>query len=74
MQTTAQQNRQAASLKLDAARKHRAAMGASLTPKSSPMLVDWYMSALNAEETARAEYSVALDAERRAQLRAAFLI
>jgi hypothetical protein len=74
MQTTAQQTRQAAGVKLDAARKHRAAMGAALTPASPMMLVDWYMSALQAEETARAEYGTALDAERRAQLRAAFLI
>lgn len=74
MQATAQQTRQAASIKLDAARKHRGALGASLTPKSSPMLVDWYMAALGAEETARAEYSAALESERRAQLRAAFLI
>jgi hypothetical protein len=74
MQTTAQQTRRDAGVKLDAARKHRAAMGAALTPNSPMMLVDWYMSALNAEETARAEYGVALDAERHAQLRAAFLI
>jgi hypothetical protein len=74
MQTTAQQTRQAAGVKLEAARKHRAALGAQLTPKAAPMLVEWYMSALHAEETARAEYGVALDAERHAQMRAAFLI
>jgi hypothetical protein len=74
MQTTAQQTRQAAGVKLDAARTHRAAMGAALTPTSPMMLVDWYMSALQAEETARAEYGVALDAERHAQMRAAYLI
>jgi hypothetical protein len=74
MQTTAQQTRTQAGIKLDAARKHRAAMGAALTPASPMMLVEWYMSALNAEETARAEYGVALDAEKRAQMRAAYLI
>jgi hypothetical protein len=74
MQATARQTRQAAGVKLDAARKHRAALGAQLTPKSPMMLVDWYMSALHAEEAARAEYGVALDAERHAQMRAAYLI
>lgn len=74
MQTTARQTRIQAGIKLDAARKHRGAMGAALTPKSPMMLVDWYMSALEREEAARAEYGAALDAEKQAQMRAAFLI
>jgi hypothetical protein len=74
MQTTAQQTRIQAGNKLDAARKHRAALGAAMTPKSPMMLVDWYMSALHAEEAARAVFSAALDAEKQAQLRAAYLI
>lgn len=74
MQTTAQQTRQAAGVALDEARKHRAAMGAALTPKSSPMLVDWYMAALDQEEKARAVYGAAIDAERIAQMRAAYLM
>ena len=53
MQTTAQQTRQAAGVKLDAARKHRAALGAQLTPKSAPMLVEWYMSAACGRNGAR---------------------
>jgi hypothetical protein len=74
MQATAKQTRELLGIKLEAASAHRAALGKHLTDEAPMMLVEWYESALEREEAARAEYGAALDAEKHAQMRAAYLI